>query len=142
MHTINHHSDSLLEAAPEDEMTPGREFEIRLNAQLSRLRVLDLLKVNGRVSQVIGLVIESIGPNCSLGEVCIVKARNGDDVCMSEVVGFRNNRVLSMVLGDANSVSPGSEIVSTGRSLSTHVGFGMLGRVIDGLGQPIDGKGA
>jgi flagellum-specific ATP synthase len=76
-----------------------------------------------------------------MGEVCIVKSRNGDDVCMSEVVGFRNNRVLSMVLGDSATISPGSEIVATGRSLSTKVGPGLLGRVIDGLGEPIDGKG-
>ncbi|MCX6138827.1 MAG: flagellar protein export ATPase FliI [Ignavibacteriales bacterium] len=126
----------------EEGLSVGKEFEDRLNSHLQRLRTLDLLKVNGRVSQVIGLVIESIGPNCCLGEVCVVKARNGDDVCMSEVVGFKNNKVLSMVLGDANTISPGSEIVATGRSLSTHVGNGLLGRVIDGLGVPIDGKGA
>jgi len=112
-----------------------------LDAIVSQMRNTDLVKVNGRVTQVIGLVIESIGPNCSLGEVCVVKARNGDDVCYSEVVGFRNNRVLSMVLGDANAVSPGSEIVATGRSLSVNVGAGLLGRVIDGLGRPMDGKG-
>ncbi len=112
-----------------------------LEAHLSRLRTVDLLKVNGRVTQVIGLVIESIGPNCSLGEVCVIKDRNGDDVCHSEVVGFRNNRVLSMVLGDANAVSPGSEIVATGRTLSVNVGPDLLGRVIDGLGRPMDGKG-
>ena len=100
---INYDIAQSYEAVTENEMSLGREFEERLNSRLSRLRTLDLLKVNGRVSQVIGLVIESIGPNCCLGEVCVVKARNGDDVCMSEVVGFRNNRVLSMVLGDANT---------------------------------------
>ncbi|MCX7984334.1 MAG: flagellar protein export ATPase FliI [Bacteroidetes bacterium] len=113
----------------------------RLDYYASKIRKADLIKVNGRVVQVIGLVIESIGPNCSLGEVCVVKSRDGEDVCLSEVVGFRNNRVLSMVLGDATEVSPGSEIVATGKTLSVHVGFEMLGRVIDGLGRPIDGKG-
>ncbi len=107
----------------------------------TRLHHADLMKVNGRVSQVIGLVIESIGPNCFLGEVCRVKARNGEDLCLSEVVGFRNNRVLSMVLGDAGRVSPGSEIVATGHALSASVSNKLLGRVIDGLGKPIDGKG-
>jgi flagellum-specific ATP synthase len=106
-----------------------------------KIRTADLIKVNGRVSQVIGLVIESVGPNCSMGEVCIVKARSGQDVCFSEVVGFKNNRVLSMILGDATEVSPGSEIVATGHSLSVHVGNQLLGRVIDGMGRPIDGKG-
>jgi flagellum-specific ATP synthase len=114
---------------------------VRLEAYLARLKHVDLLKVNGRVSQVIGLVVESHGPNCSLGEVCAIKSKSGDDVCLSEVVGFRDSRVLSMVLGDAASVSPGSEIVSTGRTLSVGLGDALLGRVIDGLGRPMDGLG-
>ena len=137
-------------AAPYDPIMPeqGQSPRLRregllehLDAYVSQLRNTDLLKVNGRVTQVIGLVIESLGPNCSLGEVCVVKSRSGDNVCYSEVVGFRNNRVLSMVLGDANAVSPGSEIVATGRALSVNVGSDLLGRVIDGLGRPLDGKG-
>jgi flagellum-specific ATP synthase len=112
-----------------------------LDTYLARLRHVDLLKVNGRVTQIIGLVIESIGPNSSLGEVCVIKSRAGEDVCLSEVVGFRDSHVLSMVLGDATKVSPGSEIVATGRSLSVGLGDALLGRVIDGLGKPLDGKG-
>ncbi len=107
----------------------------------NRLHHADVVKVNGRVSQVIGLVIESTGPNCFLGEVLKVKARNGEDLCEAEVVGFRGNRVLSMLLGDAGRVSPGSEIVATGHALSVHVSNKLLGRVIDGLGRPMDGKG-
>jgi flagellum-specific ATP synthase len=108
---------------------------------LNRLRHVDLLKVNGRVKQVIGLVIESLGPNCSLGDVCVIKSKDGEEVCLSEVVGFRDNRVLSMILGDATKVGPGSEIVATDRTVSVQVGDELLGRVIDGLGRPIDGKG-
>jgi flagellum-specific ATP synthase len=111
------------------------------DSYVTRLRHVDLLNVNGRVTQVIGLVIESLGPNSSLGEACVVKSKDGDDVCLTEVVGFRDNRVLSMVLGDPGMVSPGSEIVATGRPLSVGVGDALLGRVIDGLGRPIDGKG-
>ena len=112
-----------------------------LDAYLTRLNQVDLLKVNGKVEQVIGLVIESVGPNCALGDVCMIKSREGHDLCLSEVVGFRSNRVLSMILGDASRVGPGSEIVATGRSLSINVGKELLGRVIDGLGRPLDGKG-
>ena len=108
---------------------------------LNRLRHLDLLKVNGTVKQVIGLVIESNGPNCALGDVCVIKSKNGQDLCLSEVVGFRDNRVLSMILGDAARVGPGSEIVATDHVLSAQVGEELLGRVLDGLGHPIDGKG-
>jgi flagellum-specific ATP synthase len=107
----------------------------------ARLKHIDPLKVNGKVTQVIGLVIESIGPNCSLGEICVIKSKDGPEVCLSEVVGFRNNRVLSMILGDATKIGPGSEISATGRSLSIHVGKELLGRVIDGLGAPMDGRG-
>jgi flagellum-specific ATP synthase len=116
-------------------------FSENVDAYLTRLKHVDLIKVNGRVTQVIGLVVESNGPNSSLGEVCVVKSRSGQDVCFAEVVGFRNNRVLSMVLGDATAISPGSEIVATGRTLSASVGPSLLGRVIDGLGRPLDKKG-
>jgi flagellum-specific ATP synthase len=112
-----------------------------LSDYTTRLRHIDLLKVNGSVKQVIGLVIESLGPNCALGDVCMIKSRDGQDSCLSEVVGFRDNRVLSMILGDVARVGPGSEIVATDRALSVSVGEELLGRVIDGLGNPIDGKG-
>jgi flagellum-specific ATP synthase len=105
------------------------------------VRRADLVKVNGRVSQVIGLVIESIGPNTSLGEVCTIKSKDGEDVCLTEVVGFKNNRVLSMALGDISHISPGCEIVASGKSFTVSVGHGLLGRVLDGLGKPIDGLG-
>jgi flagellum-specific ATP synthase len=117
------------------------ESHSSLSEYMTRLRHIDLLKVNGSVKQVIGLVIESVGPNCSLGDVCMIKSRDGQDLCLSEVVGFRDNRVLSMILGDAARVGPGSEIVATDRALSTNVGEELLGRVIDGLGNPLDGKG-
>jgi len=124
-------------------MTSSQDIEAgpALGSYLSRLEKADLLKVNGKVTQVIGLVLESVGPNCSLGDVCIIKSRDGEDVCVSEVVGFRDNRVLSMILGDASRVGPGSEIVATDRALSVSVGNELLGRVIDGLGRPIDGNG-
>ncbi|MBM4165817.1 MAG: FliI/YscN family ATPase [Ignavibacteria bacterium] len=117
------------------------DFNKESDAFLSRLKNVDLLKVNGRVSQVIGLVIESVGPNCSLGEVCVVKSHDGEDLCYSEVVGFKENRVLSMVLGGTSRISPGSEIVASGKTFSIPVGKSLLGRIIDGLGRPMDKKG-
>jgi len=111
------------------------------DALLSQLDHVELLRVNGKVTQVIGLVLESIGPNCLLGDVCVIKSRSGGDVCLSEVVGFRDNRVLSMILGDATRIGPGNEIVATDRTLSVAVGKELLGRVLDGLGKPLDGGG-
>ncbi len=116
-------------------------LEARFKKYFDRVEHLDLIKVNGRVTQVIGLVIESIGPSASLGEVCEIKSRNEETICLAEVVGFKNNRVLSMALGDINKISPGSEIVATGKNFTIAVGRKLLGRIIDGLGRPIDGKG-
>ncbi len=112
-----------------------------IDKYIDQLERLDLIKVNGRVSEVIGLVIESVGPTSSLGDVCSIKSRDGEELCLSEVVGFRSNRVLSMVLGSASSISPGSEIVASGKTFSVGVGMDLLGRVLDGLGRPMDGRG-
>lgn len=116
-------------------------FAARSDHYLQLIRRKDLLKMNGRVTKVIGLVIESNGPHASIGDVCIVKSKEDVELSLCEVVGFRENKVLSMVLGEAEKISPGCEIISTGHPLSARVGPALLGRVIDGLGNPIDGKG-
>jgi len=95
----------------------------------------------GRVVQVTGLVIESEGPQAPVGEVCSLKDRAGNEVCKSEIIGFRDSRILSMVLGDIHDIEPGMEIVALGTKLEVQVGENLLGRVLDGLGQPLDGKG-
>jgi len=101
----------------------------------------ETIKVNGKVSDVIGLVIVSTGPNVALGEVCRVIDKNGGQVCHAEVVGFKEGKVLSIALGEVQQISPSCEIVASGKSFATAVGEELLGRVIDGLGNPIDGKG-
>ena len=102
---------------------------------------VDPLKVNGKVTDVIGLVIVSIGPNVSLGEVCTIVDKEGREVCKTEVVGFKEGRVLSIALGEVEKISPACEIIATGKSFTVGVGESLLGRVIDGLGNPIDSKG-
>jgi len=102
---------------------------------------LDLIKLNGKVSDVIGLVIISSGPNVSLGEICRIVDKQGREVCLSEVVGFKEGKVMSIALGEVQNISPASEIIATGRTFMVPVGDGLLGRVIDSLGNPIDGKG-
>ncbi len=98
-------------------------------------------EVLGRVAQVVGLIAESEGPSSRVGDVCLVEARVGQPPVVCEVVGFRGERVLLMPLGDMAGVQPGSLVRSTGSCLRVPVGAGMLGRVVDGLGRPIDGKG-
>ncbi|MGA2296458.1 MAG: flagellar protein export ATPase FliI [FCB group bacterium] len=99
------------------------------------------IQMRGRVTKVIGLVIESEGPKAPIGEVCILKDRTGREISRSEIVGFKDNRILSMVLGELTDIAPGTEIIGTGAALSINLGDELLGRVLDGLGNPLDGKG-
>ena len=102
---------------------------------------LDLIKLNGKVTDIIGLVIVSAGPNVALGEICRIIDKQGNEVCLSEVVGFKDGKVLSIAIGEVQNISPACEIIATGRTFIIPVGEGLLGRVIDSLGNPIDGKG-
>lgn len=97
-------------------------------------------KVYGRVEQVIGLTMEANGPAARIGDVCVIHSDHGQD-SLCEVVGFRADRVLLMPLGSLDGLAPGSEVEATGNSLQIAVGQGLLGRVLDGLGEPMDGLG-
>lgn len=108
---------------------------------LARVRETCLTERCGRVVQLIGLVIESEGPLAAVGEVCrIVSARESGET-LAEVVGFRDHHLLLMPLGEVHGIHPGCEVVATGSSLRVPVGPGLQGRVIDGLGRPLDGAG-
>jgi len=106
-----------------------------------KIGIAETIKVNGKVTDVVGLVIVSFGPNVSIGEECKVVDREGREVCGCEVVGFKDGKVLSIALGEVHEISPACEIIATGKSFSVSVGEELLGRVLDGLGNPIDGKG-
>ncbi|MGI6703178.1 MAG: flagellar protein export ATPase FliI [Clostridia bacterium] len=105
------------------------------------LNETDTLKYSGRVSKVIGLTIEAVGPAVNIGEVCDVFSARDRKPIKAEVVGFRDNTVLLMPLGDMEGIGPGSSVIATGSTLKVPVGEGMLGRVLNGLGVPIDGLG-
>nr|MBN2276245.1 flagellar protein export ATPase FliI [candidate division Zixibacteria bacterium] len=99
------------------------------------------IKHSGRVAQIIGLVIESIGPAVSIGDLCQIENPENGDKIRAEVVGFRDNRILLMPLGSVSGITPGSIVVSTGEQLRVPVGEQLIGRVLGGLGQPIDSLG-
>jgi flagellum-specific ATP synthase len=92
------------------------------------------------VTQVVGLVIEGYCPDTSVGAICEIKPREGEPI-PAEVVGFRNNKTLLMPLGELRGVGLDSLISVRRDKASMGVGPLLLGRVIDGLGQPIDDKG-
>jgi len=115
--------------------------ELDFAGAVSRLRGIDPVRVSGRVTDVIGLVIEGNGPGLPIGGLCSIERRNGRSVVPAEVVGFRKNRVLLMPLGDVSGIEPGNRIVVSRERQFIGVGQSMLGRVIDGLGVPLDDGG-
>ncbi len=108
-------------------------------------KVLDktnTLQMSGKLTKVVGLVLESNGPKAPIGEICVLRNREGKEISRSEVVGFKDeNKILSMVLGELTEISPGMEIRATGEALSVNVGNALIGRVLDGMGVPMDEKG-
>ncbi|AWB44295.1 flagellar protein export ATPase FliI [Paenibacillus sp. CAA11] len=108
------------------------------NQYIEHLRSLDPVRVNGKVTQVIGLMVESEGPDASIGEVCYIYPNKATVPLKAEVVGFRDNKVLLMPLGELHSIGPGCDVVGTGKPLTVQVGSELLGKVLDGLGQPLD----
>jgi flagellum-specific ATP synthase len=106
-----------------------------------RLAQTELIRINGRVVQVVGLVIESQGPDVQIGDLCEVRFRNRETVLRAEVVGFRTDRVLLMPLGELSEIGPGCDVLSMGRPLGVNVSGALLGRILDGLGNPLDSLG-
>ncbi len=113
----------------------------RVEAMLRRVQETQLTRNHGRIVQSIGLVVESEGPLASVGEVCRIESARQGGATLAEVVGFRNNHVLLMPLGETHGIHPGSEVIALGTSLRVPVGDELMGRVIDGLGRPLDDLG-
>lgn len=108
---------------------------------LEQIAHIDPIAVRGRIAQAVGLVIEGYGPVSSIGELCEIVREDGSDRVLAEVVGFREQRALLMPLGDMRGIGPASHLIMQGRTATAHVGPGLLGRVLDGLGLPLDGQG-
>ena len=99
------------------------------------------IRATGRVTDVVGLVVEAHGPVSCLGTVCDIYAKQNAHKITAEVSGFKNKNVLLMPLEEILGIGPGCRVVARQQKAVVPVGPGMLGRVIDGLGNPIDGKG-
>ena len=99
------------------------------------------IRATGRVTNVVGLVVEAQGPVSCLGTVCDIYTQHNQSIA-AEVSGFKDNKVLLMPLEEIRGVGPGCRVVARQQNAVVPVGSGLLGRVIDGLGNPIDGKGA
>lgn len=94
--------------------------------------------IKGRVKEVIGLVVRAVVPETWIGELCLIHSPRSSVPVKAEVVGFQGGDVLLMPLGDLINVGPESDVVSTGKCLTVKVGDNLLGRVLNGLGEPMD----
>ncbi|MBS1795825.1 MAG: type III secretion system ATPase SctN [Acidobacteria bacterium] len=115
---------------------------IDLQPYISAVDWISSVEVRGRVTELIGLLIRAAVPGARVGELCLIHSPHRARVLRAEVVGFRGSEVILMPLGDVSDVAMGAEVVPTGTSLTIRVGDELLGRVLDGLGEPLDGKGA
>ena len=117
-------------------------MELNLNKFSEAINNCQPMRMIGKVVQMVGLVIQCSGPNVTMGDLCYVRSRLPDvEPVPAEVVGFRDGFVLLMPLGETKGIGPGCQVVSAQKQLQVQVGPELLGRVIDGLGNPIDGKG-
>lgn len=105
----------------------------------SRLQPAELLRVTGKVSKVVGLLVEGWLPGARVGAMCHIEPPDGRARVSAEVVGFRQEAVLLMPLGPMRGVAPGSTITSLGEQAQVGLSPQLRGRVIDGLGRPLDG---
>ena len=117
------------------------DMNFNIKKYIEKIDDVDAVRLCGNVTRVIGLVIESKGPTVSIGDICYIESVRAKEPVVAEVVGFKDNSVLLMPFGDMRGISPGSQVVSTGKPFMVNVGDELLGRVIDGFGNPIDSKG-
>ncbi len=106
---------------------------------VGQIKGLNTLKVRGKVTNIVGLVVEGYCPDSSVGTLCELTPKDGGPPIPAEVVGFRDSRALLMPLGELRGLGPGSLIQVRRSSATLKVGDPLLGRVVDAMGEPIDG---
>lgn len=110
-----------------------------LAAACERVAGLRLAQPVGAITRSAGLLLEAAGPPARVGEKCLLEVRAGCEPAPCEVVGFSGHRLLIMPFRDIQDVGVGSRVIATGEPVTIRVGDSLLGRVVDGLGEPIDG---
>ena len=108
---------------------------------LDIIKKTQTIKQIGKITEIIGLTIESDGPKSSIGDLCYIYNELDEEPTMAEVVGFRKDKILLMPLASPDGIRPGALVVNTGDAMKIGVGNQLIGRVLDGLGRPIDTLG-
>jgi type III secretion protein N (ATPase) len=114
-------------------------FEYIASLMEDALKTVNPVEVRGRVEQVVGTIIRAVVPSVRIGELCLLRNPFGSWELTAEVVGFIGQVALLTPLGDLQGISPETEVIPTGEVHSVPVGYELLGRVISGMGAPIDG---
>lgn len=117
------------------------EIDLNTNIYLDVIERIATIQRHGRVTKVVGLILEANGPASSIGCVCDIISKDKKYKITSEILGFRDNIVLLMPLEEVHGIGPGSRVVARTEKAFVPVGSQLLGRIIDGMGNPIDGKG-
>ncbi len=117
------------------------EEKVNIQKYIEQIREKRFIKFIGNITKVTGLTIESNGPMASIGELCYIYPHNKAKPVLAEVVGFKDDNILLMPLGHMEGIASGSKVIASGKTLKVHVGEELKGRILDGLGNPIDGKG-
>ncbi|PXW92531.1 type III secretion system FliI/YscN family ATPase [Streptohalobacillus salinus] len=110
---------------------------MKIDAYLEKIATSDTYKRFGKIKRVVGLMIESIGPDVKMGNVCYIHPSVGKPI-MAEVVGFNDEVVILMPYTQINDIGPGSLVEATQRPLTIKVGKRLIGSVIDAVGEPLD----
>ncbi|MGL4739295.1 MAG: flagellar protein export ATPase FliI [Sarcina sp.] len=115
-------------------------FDIDFSSMEKKVKETTPYKYEGRVTKLIGLTIEVEGIKAAIGELCTIYNYNGEQI-KAEVVGFRANELLLMPIGELQGIAPGCKVYAQGKPLSVKCSEDLLGKILDGVGEPFDGNG-
>lgn len=107
----------------------------------SEIRLNDFYTCLGKIDQIVGMTVEATGITCNIGDVCTITMNSSDKTVISEVVGFKEGKVLLMPYEDVDGIGYGSIVRNTGEKLMIKMSDELIGRTVNALGEPIDGKG-
>lgn len=113
-------------------------LDINFKSYKEQVRQAQIYRIRGKVKELTGLIVKAVVPNVRVGELCHIHVQTLGKTLKAEVVGFQDKDVLLMPLGDLEGIGPGNDVVPTGDCLRVPVGDQLMGRVLDGLGDPID----
>lgn len=115
-------------------------YKIKWDKYFNAADSCQTVRLTGKIVKVAGIVAEANGPGLSVGSLCAIKNSEGLNI-QAEVVGFNEKSIIIMPFGEMRGIKPGSQILAISKKPGVQVGEAYLGRVVDGLGRPIDGKG-